>query len=267
MSSEPLSPSSVVKGIIAQANPFSAIRPVLSSTVQALIPYVDIVGSQTTGLIIGDGALAFYVTLMFMISLILILLSDRVNMTKSLRYTFMNVHFALLRATRCIVTIGLFFVGRRIGQAGDFAGGYEAASSFIETTVITWSLQKLVEYFSVVGQSNITYDPDVFDPVFKANGFFQTVMQVIYDYLVLYNNLVLNSMVGGASSGYFGTGALYLDKVLGMDNAGAIADGSIKTLLQGYSANRASQVVPYLAGADIWYYSPLLAGAFLGMFA
>jgi hypothetical protein len=268
MASESLSPSTLVKGILNQANPFSAIRPVLSSTVQALIPYVDIVGAQTTGLIIGDGALAFFMTLLFMISLIVILLSDRVNMTRSLRATFANVHFALLRVTRCIVTVGLFFVGRRIGQAGEFSGAYEASSAFIETTAITWSLQKLIEYFSAVAQSGISaYDPDVFDPVFKQDGFFQTVMQVIYDYLALYNNMVLNAMIGNANDNCFATTRVTTTDVLGMDNAGAASIGNFKTIFQMYRGNYGSGAVPALSSAEVWFYSPLFAGVVVGMFA
>ena len=262
-----LNPTAVVTGIIGQVNPFNSIKPLLASTTQALIPYVDLVGSQTTGLIIGDGALAFYVTLMFMVSLILIVLSDRVNMTRSLRYTFVNVHFALLRATRCIVTVGLFFLGRRIGQAGDFASGYDAASSFIETTTLTWSLQKLIEYFSEVSGGGIAYLDGGFNPVFDRDTFIQTIMQVIYDYLLLYNNLVLNSMVGSGSNSNTSAAIVPLSSVAGASGAGNVSNFQLKTLFQMYDLNRGSQSIPQLQYADIWYYSPLFAGVVVGMFA
>jgi hypothetical protein len=163
--------------------------------------------------------------------------------------------------------VGLFFLGRRIGQAGDFASGYDAASSFIETTTITWSLQKLVEYFSAVSGTSITYPVGGFDPVFKRDTFLQTVMQVVYDYLLLYNNLVLNSMIGGASATATAGNQLPLSVVAGQNGAGAALAGQAKTLFQFYDLNHGSGAIPVLGAGDWWAYSPLFAGVVVGMIA
>jgi hypothetical protein len=256
-------PAAVVTGLVSQANPFASIAPVLDSATKTLVPYVGLLSSQTTGLIVGDGALAFYMTLMFMVSLIVIVISDRIGLTRNLRFTSLAAHEALLRVVRAIITMGLFFVGRRIGQSGgSFESGYNAASGFIQTTTVTWLLQKIIEWFSDVGQSGFVQASDTFAPVIDANSFLQTITQVIYDYLKLYNDLVLNSLVGAGGGNTIGL--LTPGTVTGDKSTGAATLGRVKTLFQLYRY-RGVSATTQLEGGSIWYYSPLYAGLFIGL--
>ena len=261
-------PGAVAAGIVSQANPFNAIGPLLESATKAIVPYVGMLSAQTTELIVADPALAFYMTLMFMVSLIIIVLSDRIGLTRNLRYTALSAHLALLRVVRAIIFVGLFFVGRRIGQSGgSFESGYTAASGFIQTTTTTWFLQKIIEWFSAVGPTALDYtDPTVFDPVIDADSFLQTIMQVIYDYLSLYNNLVLNSLVGSGSSQSNAVSTLHPGIVTGDKSDGAIASGRVKTLFQLYgSVTGWAGATTGLLGSDVWYNSPFYAGLVVGM--
>ena len=264
-------PAEVVSGLVSSANPFNALTPLLDSATKTLVPYVGMLSSQTTGLIVGDGALAFYMTLMFMVSLIIIVLSDRIGLTRNLRFTSVTAHLALLRVVRAIVTMGLFFVGKRIGQSkGTFESGYEAASGFIQTTTVTWLLQKIIEWFSDVGQSGFTQAPDTFAPVIDADSFLQTLTQVIYDYLKLYNDLVLNSLVGAISS--TNTPLLNVGSFTGDKSGGASTVGRVKTLFQlhklqttSYTSSGGHPPTTQLEGGNWWAYSPLYAGLVVGM--
>jgi hypothetical protein len=256
-----------VKGIVQQANPFLSIAPLLDTGREFLTPYVGMLSSQTTSLIVGDEFVAFYVTLIFMVSLITIVLSDRVGWSRNLRYTALSAHFALLRVFRCMITIGLFFVGRRIAVSGGSVAAAGAAEGFLQTTTLTWTLQKMIEWFVAVGPHTVAYDANVFNPIVDPNSFLQTIFQVVYDYLKLYNELVLNAMIGGYSSQNL-SGLLTFRTVSGDKSQGAIAVGQIRTLYQLHQVGAGgSGPTTQLEGANVWYASPLYAGVFAGLLA
>jgi hypothetical protein len=258
----------VVTGIVQQANPFLSIAPIFETGKVFLAPYVGMLSSQTTSLIVGDDFLAFYVTLIFMVSLITIVLSDRVGWTRSLRYTALSAHFALLRVFRCMITIGLFFVGRRIAVSGGSSeAAYQAAEGFLQTTTLTWTLQKMIEWFVSAGPHPVAYDPNIFNPIVDPNSFLQTIFQVVYDYLKLYNELVLNAMIGGWSSSNL-SGLLTFRTVSGDKSQGATGAGNIRTLYQLHqTGSGGAGPTTQLEGAAVWYYSPLYAGVFAGLLA
>ena len=267
-------PSKVVTGLVNQANPFMSVAPILDTATKFIIPYVDMLSAQTTNQIVGDPAVAFYVTLMFMVSLIIIILSDRVSWTRNLRYTALSAHLALLRVFRGMITIGLFFVGRRIAVAQSFEGGYMEAQGFLTTTTVTFVLQKMVEWFSAVGP-NAPYTDNVFNPIVDPNSFLQSVFQVVFDYLSLYNSLVFSSMIGGGSyvskdvalSGNYGS-LLSFASVSGDKSSGSATEGQVRTLYQLYtSGSLATYENPRFIFAGPWYDSPLYAGLFAGLIA
>jgi hypothetical protein len=268
-------PSKVVTGLVNQANPFMSVAPILDTATKFIIPYVDMLSAQTTNQIVGDPAVAFYVTLMFMVSLIIIILSDRVGWTRNLKYTALSAHLALLRVFRGMITIGLFFVGRRIAIAQSFERGYMEARGFLTTTTVTFVLQKMVEWFSAVAP-NAPYTDGVFNPIVDPNSFLQSVFQVVFDYLSLYNSLVFSSMIGGGS--YYPQAAVTLllgdadgftfAAVSGDKSSGSASTGQVRTLFQLYTSdNIATYENPRVIFAGPWYDSPLFAGLFAGLIA
>ena len=265
-------PSKVVTGLVNQANPFMSVAPILDTATKFIIPYVDMLSSQTTNQIVGDPAVAFYVTLMFMVSLIIIILSDRVGWTRNLRYTALSAHLALLRVFRGMITIGLFFVGRRIAVAQSFERGYMQAQGFLTTTTVTFVLQKMVEWFSAVAP-NAAYEDNIFNPIVDPNSFLQSVFQVVFDYLSLYNSLVFSSMIGGGS--YYPPEVVLGDldeftfaAVSGDKSSGSASTGQVRTLFQLYtSGSLATYENPRVIFAGPWYDSPLYAGLFAGLIA
>jgi hypothetical protein len=228
------------------------------------------VSQQTTGLIVNDAGLAFYMTLLFMVSLVIILVSDKVNMTRSLRQAMLEAHFVLLKMLRGIVTVGLFMVGQRIGSSGGFLGGLQEATPFIETTTTTWFLQKLVEWFTVVNVYSV-YSATNFDPAI-GDGILQSVMQVLHDYLLTYNTTVLASLTGDLVhlKNPDQVAPFDFQMVSGDRDAGANTVGQVKTLRQAYTTSgnfsyNQSKLSGGFDGSRIWYYSPLLIGVVVGM--
>ena len=268
----------IVKGIVKQANPFYSVPPVLDSAVKTILPYVDMLSAQTTGFVVADDFLSFYVTLLFMVSLILIVLSDRVGWTRNIRYTALSAHLALLSVFRAMVTIGLFFVGRRMANfVGNPKGAAEESQLFLATTTLTFVLQKIIQCFVQVsggGINTLNYVPGIFNPIVDANSFLQSIFQVVFDYIKLYNDLVFNAMNGALSEGS-ATVSLSFSSVSGDKSAGTQTIGNIRTLYQLHSAGElgpgASGVgtgpLTYLAEGGLWFYSPLFAGLFAGLIA
>lgn len=261
----------LVTGIAKQANPFYSVPPVLDSAVKSILPYVDMLSAQTTSYVVADPFLSFYVTLLFMVSLILIVLSDRVGWTRNIRYTALSAHLALLRVFRAMVTIGLFFVGKRMASyVGDPSGAAKESQLFLATTTLTFVLQKIVEFFVAVGGNTYVagYLPGIFDPVVDPNSFLQSIFQVVFDYLKLYNDLVFNAMIGGySSSSIAGTQPIHFATVSGDKSAGAASMGNVRTLYQLYNSGNAAGATTRLEGASVWYGSPLFAGLFAGLIA
>lgn len=268
MSPQPtLEVTSAVAGIASQLNPFTSLQPLLDSGVKAIIPFVSVVSTQTTENIIGNAGLAFYMTLLFMISLLVIIFSDRINMTRSLRTTLLAVHFALIRILRAIVTVGLFFLGTQVGRSGgNFVSGLEAATPFISTATITFFMQKIIEWISEV-DTNQAYAADVYKPLLLRDNLLSSILLVLYDYLFNFNLVVHYSLVGqdNISSGDFVTP----DLVSGNDSNGPAA-GQVKTLYNAYSANLigdVSRMERSKGQSQVWYYSPLFVGVVVGLFS
>jgi len=259
-------PVNLAKDVLSQANPANSLGPLLESFTKALIPYVDMVSNFTTSKIVQDPALAFYVTFCFMVSLIIILLAEKAGWTRVLRFTAFSAHYALLRLVRAMITIGLFFVGRRLGGESDFSGAFGQVQNFMTTTVLTWFLQKMIEWFFQVGPHRaFLYGPHTFDPAVDADSWFSSIVQVAYDYLKLYNELVLNSLIGGYSPSS-NTGLMDLVTVTGDSSKGAAAPGRIRTLYQAYQTpGSGAGAQTQLEGASEWYNSPLFAGVFDGL--
>jgi len=262
-----LEPTTIVSNAISQANPFASVKPVLDSVTKLMVPYVDQVSQQTTGLIVTDPGLAFYTTLLFVVSLLIIVVGERVNMTRNLRVAMFEAHLIFLKMLRGIVTVGLFMVGRRIGASGGFLGGLQEASGFIETTTTTWFLQKIVEWFAQVNTSGV-YSNTTFNSVVDTGSFIHSIMQVIYDYLQTYNTVVLASLTGDLPMIEGNTAPLVFSNVTGDKSAGAASDGRIKSLFQLYAStlsSNKSKVTGGFDGSRIWYYSPLFIGVVVGM--
>jgi len=267
-----LEPTTIVGNAISTANPFASVKPALDGVTKLMIPYVDQVSQQTTGLIVRDPGLAFYVTLLFVVSLLVIVVSDRVNMTRNLRTAMIEAHLVFLKMLRGIVTVGLFMVGRRIGSSGGFLGGLQEASGFIETTTTTWFLQKLVEWFTEVNPNNGLYAADTFNAVIDEGSFLQSIMLVIHDYLQTYNDTVIASVTGDLVVLNGLTAQMGFAIVTGDKSAGAATVGRVKTLYQLYSLSLAGQGTTNMAkttggfsGDALWYYSPLFVGVVVGM--
>jgi hypothetical protein len=262
-------PTPVLSNLVKTANPFYSIAPVLNNAITLIGPYVATLSSYTTENIVGDRFLALIVTLMFMVSLILIVLSDRMSWTRSVRSTVLSSHFAILRVFRATITIGLFFVGRSISMAAasaDSMPGYGAATGFLSTLTVTFVLQKMIEWFVAVGPHYVAYSDAVFEPVVDANSFLQTIFQVVYDYVKLFNELVLNALIGNHSASNL-TGLLTFETVTGDKSQGSSANGRVRTLYQLYQLGVGGGAGPTttLSGADVWYNSPLYAGVFAGL--
>jgi len=263
-------PTPVLSNLVKTANPFYSIAPVLNSAITLIGPYVATLSSYTTENIVGDRFLALIVTLMFMVSLILIVLSDRMSWTRSVRSTVLSSHFAILRVFRATITIGLFFVGRSISMGAASADssmpGYGAATGFLSTLTVTFVLQKMIEWFVAVGPHSVAYSPVVFEPVVDANSFLQTIFQVVYDYVKLFNELVLNALIGNFSASDL-TGLLTFETVTGDKSQGSSANGRVRTLYQLHQLGSGGGAGPTtkLEGADVWYNSPLYAGVFAGL--
>ena len=262
-----IQPVAIINTAISNANPFAFIKPVTESATKVIIPYVDQISQQTTGLVVNDPPLAFYMTLLFMVSLIVVLLSDRVNMTRNLRVAMIETHMIFLRLVRGIVTVGLFMVGRRIGSASTFIGGLGEATPFIETTTTTWVLQKILEWFSQVNHNSV-YNSQVFIPVI-TDGLLQSVCQVAYDYLQTYNTIVIQSLSGGRLSTLGANNSFPAAHMVSGDKTSSTSFGDVRTLLQAYAASAIPLVGGKLAGAQAddgtWYLSPLYVGVVVGM--
>ena len=171
-----------------------------------------------------------------------------------------------------MITIGLFFVGRRIAVAQSFERGYMQAQGFLTTTTVTFVLQKMVEWFSAVAP-NAAYEDNIFNPIVDPNSFLQSVFQVVFDYLSLYNSLVFSSMIGGGS--YYPPEVVLGDldeftfaAVSGDKSSGSASTGQVRTLFQLYtSGSLATYENPRVIFAGPWYDSPLYAGLFAGLIA
>ena len=263
----------LVTETIKATNLFQTTRPLIETATRAAGPYVSQISMWTTENIITDKALAFYVTLLFCTSLLVIVISDRLSMTRNVRAFLMSIHFSFIKVLRTVVVCGLFFLGMRIGQSTSFVQGFTTAEQFLITTTLTYLFQKMIEWIAQVNVLN-DYQPTTFTPIVKKDNVLQTILMVIYDYLSTYNFLVSDAMVGrfqsdsGASTADFGSSYTIADDVSGSSGDSVIARGRVKLLFDAYKLGYGgdfSRVTQQAMGAMVWYNSPLYAGVVVGM--
>lgn len=265
-------PAKVVGQVVGAANPFTSFKELTDGVTNVVLPYVTLVSEQTTGNIVRDPSLAFYMTLLFMFSLIIVIVSDRVNLTRNLRVAMIEAHLVFLKMLRGIITVGLFMVGKRIGASGGFLSGLTEATPFIETTTSTWLLQKTIEWFVQVNPA-ATYSAQTFVPVVNDQGLLHTIFMVVYDYLQTYNTTVLASLTGDLTPTWGTSTALVFSDVSGDKSNGATTAGNVRTLYQLYNSSASplastngARVTGGFDQSATWYYSPLFIGVVVGMF-
>jgi hypothetical protein len=263
----------LVTETIKATNVFQTTRPLIESATKAAGPYVSQISVWTTENIIRDRALAFYVTLLFCTSLLVIVLSDRLSMTRNVRAFLMSIHFSFIKVLRTITVCGLFFLGMRIGSTTTFADAFTTSEQFIITTTLTYLFQKMIEWIAQVNVLN-DYAPTTFTPIVRKDNVLQSILLVIYDYLSTYNFLVSDAMVGrfqreeNLESANEGSSYTIADDVSGSSGDSVIARGQVKLLFDSYKAGVGgdfSRVLQVAGNANVWYHSPLYAGVVVGM--
>jgi len=305
MSGNPLPPTDLGKGLGSLAgavNPFGIPGQIASFLGSTLSPTVEWASNNTMGLVYGDKMVNFTFVLLFMVSLLLIILSDHVAMTASFRTFLLKLHFAMVKCVRAIVTIGLFFLGRAIGQSGSFMDGLNVGAPIVTAAASLFVVLRAVEGFSmtVPGQTYNEFDKFLGPvPFIRGTMFFQSVFMVMRDYLSAVVTQCTDSLVGHSrglggdlkSNNVYSEGGdvpptqniRYLWQAQGITFVKDFGDDDDGTTLYSVPLNDQSVEVPsglsneldnetisLLLGASNapkWYFSPLFVGVIAGFVA
>jgi hypothetical protein len=164
-----------------------------------LSPGVNWLSSNSVGLLYNDPTATFTFVLLFMVSLIVIIISDQVQMTAPLRTFMLKLHFVLVKCVRACTTIGLFFLGRSIGKSNTFMQGLEVGAPIVTAAGSLWVLLRTVEGLSMtVPQQNYSDEDGTLGslPPIRGPGFIQSVFMVLRDYLSAVVTQCTDSLVG-----------------------------------------------------------------------
>jgi hypothetical protein len=302
MSGNPLPPTDLGKGLGSLAgavNPFGIPGQIASFLGSTLSPTVEWASNNTMGLVYGDKMVNFTFVLLFMVSLLVIILSDHVAMTASFRTFLLKLHFAMVKCVRAIVTIGLFFLGRAIGQSGSFMDGLNVGAPIVTAAASLFVVLRAIEGFSmtVPGQfydeSDKTLGPV---PFIRGTMFFQSVFMVMRDYLNAVVNQCTDSLVGHnrilgvdlRSNQVYSEGGdtLPLNNIRYLWQAEAVqfkkitGDDESETLYAYPANDQSADFDPSVLGENAsaallstgvfqqrWFYSPLFVGVIAGFVA
>jgi hypothetical protein len=187
-------------------NPFGWVQSIGSLSGSYLSGPVEFIAANSLGLLYQDQVLAYMAVMLFVMSLLIATIVDHINMTSGLRTIMLKVHFALLKAVRCVVMIGLFFLGKAVGSAGSFADGLAAGRDMVVTIASLFFVQKIVEslsmtvqgltYYSKYNAANVPAGGSGLVPFVKGYNWLQTFMQVLRDYLDQVTQTSMDSIIG-----------------------------------------------------------------------
>jgi len=197
-------------------NPFSWVSNLSSLSTSYLGGPVEFLSANSLALIYQDEIVAYMATMFFVLSLLLITLTDHANMTQGFRTLLLKVHFAMVKAVRCLVMVGLFFLGRSVGSAGSFTDGLAAGRDMVVTIASLFVIQKIIEAVSMTTSSTqaaaFTPGSGVYyntftavaapgmSPFIKGYSWFQTFAMVMREYLDQVTTTSFDSIIGIARS-------------------------------------------------------------------
>lgn len=147
-----------VDSALKSLNPFAWSAKVGGYITNYLGPLVERFSAYTLGGVYGDVLLNYAVSLLFMLSLLLITLSDQAGWTSPARTFVLKLHFLFIKSVRCIATIGLFFLGKAIGSSGSFGEGLRVGAPIVTAGFTLTMVQRLIEMFSMVVPGQQYYD-------------------------------------------------------------------------------------------------------------
>jgi hypothetical protein len=194
-------------------NPFSWVSNLASLSTSYLGGPVEFLSANTLGLVYQDEIVVYMATLFFLLSLFVITLSDHVSMTSGLRTFFLKLHFAMVKAIRCVVMVGLFFLGKAVGSAGSFTDGLAAGRDMVVTIASLFVIQKIIEAVSMTtsvsfGTGALTPGQVIYyasfnavaaggmSPFIKGYSWFQTFFMVMREYLDQVTTTAFDSIIG-----------------------------------------------------------------------
>jgi hypothetical protein len=121
-------------------------------------PLIERFSSITLGSVYGDVLLNYAVSLLFMISLLLITLTDQASMTSPARTFLLKFHFLFIKSVRAIATIGLFFLGRAIGSSGSFGDGLRVGAPIVTAGFALIFVQRMIDLFVMGVPGQVYFD-------------------------------------------------------------------------------------------------------------
>lgn len=266
-------------------NPFGIPGQVASFLGSTLSPTVEWASNNTIGLVYGDKMVNFTFVLLFMVSLLCIVLADHVSMTASFRTFLLKLHFAFVKCVRAIVTIGLFFLGRAIGQSGSFMEGLNVGAPIVTAAASLFVVLRAVESFSmtVPGTTYNEFDKTLGPvPFIRGTMFFQSVMMVMRDYLSAVVLQCTDALVGHArilgtdlksNMVYSDSGETlplnnirYLWQAEGIEFVKKTGDDTYETFYSKEFNDQAVEMEVQPEGQR-WFHSPLFVGLVAGFVA
>jgi hypothetical protein len=186
-------------------NPFGLPAQVVKLWSDTVGPYAAIVANNTLGKIFNEEYVNYMAVLLFSMSLFLITLTDMANMTAPFRTFLMKIHFAFLKCIRCITIIGLFMLGTAIGQTNSFVGALLVGGPYVTAAGALFIVQRMLEGFTMTVPGVQYYDTYAASgpnesfgmvPFIKGTSWFQTLAQVLRDYLDQVVTTCTDSLVG-----------------------------------------------------------------------
>ena len=169
---------------------------------------VEFISANSVGLLYGDAMVCYLAVMLFVMSLFIITLTDNLAMPAPMRTLLLKIHFAFVKALRCVVLIGLFFLGKTVGSAGTFADGLSSGRDMVVTIASLFVVQKMLEAISATvpgttyfSDFKATYtNPQVGGtgptPFIKGDNWFMTFAQVMREYLDQVTTTAFDAFVG-----------------------------------------------------------------------
>ena len=147
-----------VDSALKSLNPLAWSARVGGLVTAYLGPLVERFSAYTLGGVYGDVLLNYAVSLLFMLSLLLITLSDQAGWTAAGRTFVLKLHFLFIKSVRCIATIGLFFLGKAIGSSGSFGEGLRVGAPIVTAGFTLTVVQRMIEMFTMTTPGQQYYD-------------------------------------------------------------------------------------------------------------
>jgi hypothetical protein len=169
---------------------------------------VELISSNTVGLLYGDAMVCYLAVMLFVVSLFIITLTDNLAMPAPMRTLLLKIHFAFVKALRCVVLIGLFFLGKTVGSAGTFADGLSSGRDMVVTIASLFVVQKMLEAISATVPGTTYYNdfkgtytaPPTNGtgpvPFIKGDNWFMTFATVMREYLDQVTTTAIDAFVG-----------------------------------------------------------------------